>query len=111
MPTYIIKIHDDKFNRDYYMEWSTVVDAPVTYGCNLEEFKEYYRSEYGRKGIEELNERMKRVEEKGVSARPPFDNLESLLEYNCAGKNETCLDKEGILERYCRNKLAGHEPF
>jgi len=107
MSRYIIKIYDDKFNRDYYMEWSTIVDAPVTYGCSLEEFTEYYRAEYGRQGILELNERMKRVEEKGISAHPPFDNLQSLFKYNRAGEDETCLDKEGILERYCRNQLGG----
>lgn len=107
MPRYIIKIHDDKFNRDYYMEWSTVVDAPVTYGCNLEEFTEYFRNEYGRQGMEGFDERIKRVEEKGISAYPPFDNLESLLELNQAGEKGICLSKEGILERYCRNRLAG----
>lgn len=104
MPYYIIKIHDEKFNQDYYMEWSTIVDAPITNGCGLEEFKEYYRAEYGRKGIAELDERLKRVEKKRISAHAPFDNLDRLLENNHAGENGTCLDKEGILEHYCRNK-------
>lgn len=104
MPRYIIKIHDDKFNKDYYMEWSTVVDAPVTYGLRLDEFTEYYRSEYGEHGMIDLDKRFKRVEEKGISGHHPFDNLEALFEFNRAGKNEACLDKEGILEQYCRNQ-------
>lgn len=104
MPRFVIKIHDDKFNKDYYMEWSTVVDAPVTYGLSFDEFKEYYQSEYGRNGMNDFDERMKRVEDKGISAHPPFDDLQSLFDYNRAGAKESKIDKEGILERYCRNR-------
>jgi hypothetical protein len=104
MPRYILKIHDEKFNKDYYMEWSTIVDAPVTYGCSLDEFKDYYKIQYGENGMRELDDRLKRVEEKGISAHPPFDNIESLLEYNRAGEDESTLDKEGLLEKYCRNR-------
>ena len=43
MPRFIIKITDEKDNKDYYMMWSTVVDAPVTYGLSLDEFKEYFK--------------------------------------------------------------------
>lgn len=104
MPRYIIKINDETTGKDYYMEWSTVVDAPVTYGCTLAEFKEYYQSEYGSNGMRDFEERMKRVEENGISAHPPFDNLQSLFDHNRAGENETPLDREGILEKYCRNR-------
>jgi hypothetical protein len=104
MPRFIIKLHDEKFNKDYYLEWSTVCDAPITYGCSLEEFEEYYRAEYGRVGYSDLEERLKRVEEKGISAHPPYDDLQSLFEYNRAGDGETHLDKEGLLEKYCRNQ-------
>ncbi len=56
MPKYIIKITDPKDNTDYFMEWSTVVDAPITYGCSLEEFKEYYKKEYGNQGMKDFEE-------------------------------------------------------
>jgi hypothetical protein len=104
MPRYTIKLHDSEFNRDYYMEWSTVVDAPITFGCNLEEFTEYYRNEYGRDGMALFEERIKRVEEKGISAFPPFDNLENFLKNNRAGEQEKYLDKEAILSYFCRNQ-------
>jgi hypothetical protein len=104
MPTYIIKLTDEKDNTDYYMEWSTVVDAPITYGLSLEEFKEYYQTQYGTAGMRDLGYRMERVEEKGTSALPPFDNMDEVLKHNRAGEGETCLDKEGLLERYCRSK-------
>lgn len=57
MGRYILKI------KDHYLEWSTVVDAPVTFGMLLPEFKEYYRDEYGRDGYRELKHRLERVEE------------------------------------------------
>jgi hypothetical protein len=41
MGRFICKFEDK--DDVYYLEWSTVVDAPVTFGMSLEEFKEYYR--------------------------------------------------------------------
>lgn len=102
MPQYIMKLHDEKFAQDYYLIWSTIVDAPVTYGMSLDELKAYYQKKYGDDGMIELEERLQRVEAKGISAHPPFDGIESYFKYNRAGENETLLDKEGILERYCR---------
>ena len=101
MPRYIIKIHDDKFNRDYYLEWSTVVDAPVSYGFSLDHFTEYYLQKYGQKESPDLSNRMIRVEKNGISAYD--ENLDDLFEWNRAGDKETTLDKEGILNKYCRN--------
>ena len=49
MPRYILKINDG--SKDYYLLWSTVVDAPVTQGMSLREFKKYYQSEYGEQGM------------------------------------------------------------
>lgn len=105
MPTYIIKINDPKDNQDYYLEWSTVVDAPVTYGLSLEDFKEYYKDRYGRDGMARIDERLVRVEQTGTSSQMPGDNLDEMLVANRAGPDETEIDKEGILERYCRNYL------
>lgn len=105
MPTYIIKLKDEKFNRDYYMEWSTVVDAPVTYGMNLEDFKNYYKNQYGVSGLSKLDARLERVEKTGTSGYPPFDNLQELVFPNRAGKGEKEIGLDEILDKYCR--LAG----
>jgi hypothetical protein len=88
----------------YYLEWSTVVDAPVTFGMSLDEFKAYYRDEYGRQGMDfGFEERMKRVEEKGTSSQ--LDScVDDVISGNRAGKDETCLSKEQIIEWYCRRK-------
>lgn len=106
MPRFIIKIHDEKLNKDWYMEWSTIVDAPVTYGYDIESFKEYYKERYGTEGMRDLPERIERVKQTGCSAFPPYDNIESFLNYNRAGNDETTINKEGILERYCRNHIG-----
>lgn len=103
MPKYIIKLKDEKNNKDYYMEWSTIVDAPLTYGCSIEDFKRYYKNKYGVSGLSDLDARLERVEKTGTSGYSPFDDLDNLLSCNRAGENETTIDIETILERYCRN--------
>lgn len=47
---------------NHYLEWSTVVDAPVTFGMTLEEFREHYREQYGAASMAELEQRLARVE-------------------------------------------------
>ena len=93
----IIKLSGE--GRDFYLEWSTIVDAPVTYGMSLEEFEEYYKEEYGNKGINQLPARLERVERTGCSA---FNTtLDSLLACNKAGDNEVKISKEEIYRKYC----------
>lgn len=106
MGKFILKITDDQTKKDYYMEWSTVVDAPTTYGLELDEFKEYYKNQYGESGMKDLPERMERVEKTGSSGRPPYDELDDFFKFNRAGENESCIDKEGILNRYCRERVG-----
>lgn len=89
-----------------YLEWSTVVDAPVTYGMTLEEFEDYYRQQYGEQGMRGLPDRLARVETKGSSAHPTAwddGSLESLIACNRAGPDETELTLEEIAAAYCRD--------
>jgi len=76
------------------------VDAPVTYGMSLEEFREYYRDEYGRRSMEALDERLVRVEEKGTSSQI-HASVDDLLQNNRAGDNEACISKQEIIRKYC----------
>lgn len=103
MPRMICKLTDPKTKTDYYFEWSTVVDAPVTFGQSLEDFKEYYRNEYGQSSVRDFEDRMKRVEAKGTSSQI-YDNVDELISGNRAGDDETELTKEEILEQYCINQ-------
>ena len=100
MPTYICKFQDG--DNCYYLEWSTIVDAPVTSGMSLEEFQNYYKENYGTKGLEDLPFRLHRVEERGTSN--PYESLDSLISFNRAGENESYLTKEEIIQKYCRTK-------
>ena len=80
----------------YYLEWSTIVDAPVTWGMSFSAFQDYYLREYGESGFEELDSRMKRVVKKGHSAFGDFD-----IDFNRAGTDEACLSRDEIIEWYC----------
>jgi len=81
--------------KDVYFEWSSVVDAPVTYGMKKEDFIDYYREEYGRSGMEELLKRLERVEKSGTSLLTQV-SAEELLTFNRAGEKESCLSLDEI---------------
>lgn len=90
----IIKLNDGTEN--YYLEWSSTVDAPVTFGMSLDEFKKYYRDEFGQYGFEKLGPRLERVGRKGTSSHLD-DDVDDTISHNRAGKNGTCLTKEQII--------------
>lgn len=95
MPRYIVKL------ADKYLEWSTVVDAPVTLGMSREAFQAYYLNLYGTKAKAELEERLERVDKKGLSARNGW-TIEDLIRSNRAGPHETRMTEEEIIEAWCR---------
>jgi hypothetical protein len=102
----IVKLRDDKTNTDYWMEWSTICDAPLTHGFSLAFFIKYYKEKYGTNGMEDLPDRLERVERYGCSDRlDPENSLRSLIASNRAGKNEARLTLEEILDQYCRSKI------
>ena len=96
MARYICKITDAEDNKVYYFEWSTVVNAPVTHGMSLEEFRQYYEKEYGRSEMDGLERRLQRVEQNGISAIG--EDLDELLARNHAGENGKKMSKKEILE-------------
>ena len=104
MGRFIVKLMDGA--KPYYLEWSTVIDAPVTYGMSLREFREYYRARYGSSGMEALEKRMERVHEKGTSAMI-YESAEDVVGgYNRAGDGETCLTVEQVIAHYCRTQKS-----
>lgn len=102
MPTYIIKLTDPKTKTPYYMEWSTVSDRPITNGMDLFKFRKYYIKNYGISSMQELNERLERVEKQGCSSLGNYEDLDFLIRTNRAGENESCLSLEQIIEQYCK---------
>lgn len=99
MPHYIVKLTDDRVNKDYYMEWSTIVDAPISDAMSLDEFHNYYREKHGSVGMKELHERLGRVKITGCS-RIDGGTLEGLIATNRAGPEEECLSKHEIIDFY-----------
>lgn len=98
MPTFVIKLDHDK--GPFYMEWSTVVDAPTSWGMPLAEFREHYRVRYGEHGIRSLSERLARVEQTGTSEHGP-GSAEDMIRGNRAGCDEFELTIGDVIEWYC----------
>lgn len=97
MPRYIV--HQD----GWFFEWSTIVDAPVTFGMKLDEFKEYYRDQYGAEGFRDLGERLDRALAKGTSSH--METGDELMDgYNRAGYRETYLTIPEIIRIYCEER-------
>lgn len=76
-----------------YLEWSTVVDAPVTYLMDEDELRQHVQEQYGQEGLRVLPERMARVAAQGTSAHDGTSKAD-LLDYNRAGENESHLATE-----------------
>lgn len=82
--------------------WSTIVDAPITYGLSLKEFKQYMKSEYGKQGWDGptgIDESIQRANKNGASWQDGT-TLEQTIRDNRAGDGETELDLNGIITRY-----------
>lgn len=94
MATYIVKL------GNFYLEWSTIIDAPITLGMTLDQFKRYYKEEYGNYRFEQLPYRLERVEEYGTSQQGKV-SPEDLIVGNCAGPNETELNIQELFDNYC----------
>lgn len=73
MPHYIIQ-KDGVYNL-----YSTIVDyCCLENGLSLDEFKEYYRNEYGEHVMAQLPDRLARADETGCSAK--YATLEGTIE-------------------------------
>src|SRR5690349_9699012 len=99
----IIKFTDQTTGKEYFLEWSSIVDAPITFGMDWESFQKHYRKQYGNEGMKDLPERMDRVNKNGHSSI--FSgSVEDFIADNCAGKDGTELTIAEIIEHYCFNR-------
>lgn len=97
MPRYIAKLADNE-----YVEWSTVVDAPVTYIMTRDEMIRHLDSNREVDRSYEAMERVKRADARGTSCISPIISVEELISCNRAGDKETELTLEQIREKYRR---------
>lgn len=96
---YTIKI------KDRYFHWSTIVDAPITHGMTLDEFREWYKDEYGNAGYdpESFNKMVALLEKYPAVNGAGIIIAETLLDSircNRAGNNEEYLTPDQIYENY-----------
>lgn len=107
MPRYIVKLEGGvkgaRKGGPWYMEWSTIVDAPVSPGLPLEDFKQYYREQYGEQGMRELEGRLERVEAQGTSSHMGGTAFERVRR-NRAGDKERSLRYREIVRHYCQDE-------
>lgn len=94
MPRLPLKLHDNMTENDYYLEWSTIVDAPTTGGFEWGTFQALYQQCYA-----EYPERMARLDAVRQMTR---EEAEEIIASNRAGPRESELTYEELLDRYCR---------
>lgn len=110
----IVRVANDQ--GEWYLEWSTVVDAPVTFGMTRDELEDHMtvaaENSYFRESVDdpiireainrEVEQRLERLDAKGTSF---VDSTgKELLSFNRAGKNETHFNEDQIIEWYCVKK-------
>lgn len=86
--------------REYFLIWSSVVDAPVTLGMTRDELAEYVRGWWGESSMSALPGRIARAERTGTSSRV-YESLDDEIACNRAGVDETHLTRDQIVMMYC----------
>ena len=99
----ILKVRSEKGN-DFYLIWSSVVDAPTYYGMSLKGLKKHYRDAHGYLNYKDILNSLERVNQKGVSCRM-HSSVEDFVEHNRAGDKEECLSLGEIIEKYCDDSI------
>ncbi len=106
MAALIVKLEKDG-EEPRYMEWSSISGMPRTYGMTLDEFKTYYRDEYGRWGYEmEFDRRMEQVEKRGCSSMIG-DTLDDLLATHRHGEEPLTFDE--LWQQYVVDRPDGDD--
>lgn len=98
MPRFIAKLADDE-----YVDWSTVVDAPVTDVLTREQMAAYMLREYGEFNAREIEPRLARTDKNGHSAmwgKAQNLSVEEMILPNRAGEGESSLTMEELRRDY-----------
>ena len=98
MPRFLIKLNAG--DRDWYLVWSTVVDAPVSMGLSFDEAEIDVHQRYGDAGRNWWPTAANLLKEKGVSTRG-YECSIDVIKYNRAGAGESCLSPDEIVKVYC----------
>lgn len=101
MPKFVVKL------KDKYLEWSTVVAAPVTRGMTREQMARYLfqrETELAERNVEEV---LSKADEYGTSRFPWEEGVRTAIVDNRAGDDEVEITLDEIYEKYCTPKADG----
>jgi hypothetical protein len=106
MGQYAVKLQDGP--DAYYLHWSEIVDAPVFIARSLAEYQTYFRERFGSDSFKswERSGKWGRLEAVGTSTEF-YEDADAAIAFNRAGPGESELDREGILDLYCRSLPTG----
>lgn len=96
-----VKLVDPVDRSEWFLEWSTVVDAPITFGMRRDELEDYVRKEYGEYGLTRLPRWLSWLDKTGTSYQG-VSSCEAVLETNYAGPDEEEATADDIVRWYCR---------
>lgn len=94
----VVKIGDDR-----YLVWSTVVDAPITYGMSRGEMKEHLSERTPVEldlALEQAERRLVRADDHGTSSMMGHESAEELMTFNRAGPGKSCLPVEDLIRQF-----------
>lgn len=97
MPKYIVKLGNK------YFEYSTICDAPITFGMSRDEMRSHLLVRYGTCDADETERRLERCDTKGTSSFCD-SSAEDALSCNRAGPSESELTVEQIRLAYCERQ-------
>jgi hypothetical protein len=105
MSEYVLRLHKD--GRDYFLRWSSVVDAPITPGLPEDAFLTYCTEHRDRLAVsldfDEAVELAKRPCGTSDTYVPPMDVVD-VVEGNRAGAEEEELTLRGVIMKYAREE-------
>ena len=79
-----------------FFEWSNVTESPKSSAMTYDEFKNYYKEQYGCHAMGELDNRMARVMKYGTSSHFA-ESVEDIIFGNMAGLNNSELNVKEIM--------------
>lgn len=92
------------YHDGLFLEWSSVVDAPVTFGMTEAELRKHIAEHYGTEGLRVADSRIERAKRVGTSYLDNNESFDDLVSFNRAGPNETQLTKEQLIRIYMVEK-------
>lgn len=80
----------------YVVEWSTIVDGPLTEPLTRKEMERHLVKQYGIEGTRDLKERFERLDRKGTTSMF-HESAEAAVRNNRAGPNESRISYDDLV--------------